>query len=162
MLKRISILFILSVLFSCAPTIVKTELDQLFEKNFESLKIPEVTMIKSKGINKSFPYVTFDKVWDSTMKVLIQQGIIVRASKDTGVVIAITTPPLAMFVERGEVITVHLNWMEDLYKRLDKPELVTAVFMPDDKEKMAKTFFDKLATQVYAEEKWKYLYKTEQ
>ena len=150
------IVFILSVFFGCAPKIVKTELDQLFENNFEGFEIPEERWIK-EGLSRSFPYATFDEVWDATILVLMQQGIIVRSSKDTGRIVAITKPPIAIFVERGEVATVYLNWMEDLCRRVDKPEVVTVQFKLDAARKMAKDFFDKLATQLYAGEKWKWL-----
>jgi len=152
----LAILFISSVFFGCAPKIVKTELDQLFEKNFEGFEIPEVRWIKGGG-SRSFPYVTFDEVWDATILVLMQQGIMVRSSKDTGRIVTITKPPIAIFVERGEVVAVYLNWMEHLYKRVDKPEVVTVQFKLNAARKMAKDFFDKLATQVYAGEKWKWL-----
>ncbi len=152
----LAILFISSLFFGCAPKIVKSELDQLFEKNFEGFEIPEVGWIKG-GESRSFPYATFDEVWDATILVLMQQGIIVRSSKDTGRIVTITKPPIAIFVERGEVVAVYLNWMEHLYKRGDKPEVVTAQFKLNAARKMAKDFFDKLATQVYAGEKWKWL-----
>jgi len=155
---RITIIFfILSVFFGCATTPKKTELDQLFEKNFEGFELPEVRWIKG-GISRSFPYVTFDEVWDATILVLIQQGIIVRSSKDTGRIVTITKPPIAIFIERGEVVTVYLNWIKHLYRKVDEPKTVTA-FKLDNVKMMAKDFFDKLATQIYAGEKWKWLKK---
>lgn len=151
-----AILFISSVFFGCGPKIVKTELDQLFDKNFEGIEIPEVRWIK-EGESRGFPYATFDEVWNANILVLMQQGIMVRSSKDTGRIITIAKPPLAIFVERGEVVNVHLNWMEHLYRRVDKPEVVTVQFKLNAINKMTKNFFDKLATQVYAGDKWKWL-----
>lgn len=159
MIRRTLILFTLLclfVFFGCAPPIIKTELDVLFEKNFEGFESPEVTYIK-KGVSRNFPYATYDQVWDATILVMIQQGIIVRSSKDDGIIVTVTTPPLAIFVERGEVVTVYLNWMTHLYRRIDKPEVVTVAFELNEAQKIAETFFGKLATQLYAAEKWKWL-----
>jgi len=161
MLLKMTVLFILffvpSMFFGCAPKVVTTELDQLFEKDFEGFEVPEISKIKEWGGSKDYPYVTFDDVWESTIIVLMQQGTIVRSSKNTGVIVTITTPPLAVFVEGGEVIKVYLHWMENLYKRLDKPEMVTVKFEAAAMEKRNKTFFDKLSTQLYSNEKWKWL-----
>jgi len=150
----LAIFFIMSVLFGCASK--KTELDQLFEKNFKGFEMPEVRWIK-EGVSRSFPYVTFDEVWDATILVLMQRGAIVRSSKNTGRIVAITRPPIVIFVERGEVVTVYLNCMKHLYRRVDKPEEVIVQFKPNAAKIIAEDFFDKLATQVYAKKKWKWL-----
>ncbi|MBI4707976.1 MAG: hypothetical protein HY761_08640 [Candidatus Omnitrophica bacterium] len=148
--RRIILLFALGfvgvLFFGCAPTVGKTELDQHFDNNFEGLIVPDVTEIKSVGKSKSFPYTSFDNVWDSAIKVLMQEGIIVRASKNTGIIVTIAKPSFAIFVDRGEeIITVYLKHMENL----------------DWSGGQSGVFFDKLATQLYCDEKWKYLYKTE-
>jgi len=161
MLKNAKILFILFFVFpvfiGCGTKVIKTELDQLFEKDFEGLTIPEINKIKEEGMNKSFPYASFDKVWDSAITILIQEGIVVRVSKDTGTIITITNPPLAVCVDRGDVVNVYLDYMYNLYKEAGNPKAVASEGTQDLKEKRAKSFFDKLATQLYAEEKWKYL-----
>lgn len=155
--KAFFLMFLVSfTLFGCAATVVKTELDQLFEKNFEGFEIPEVRWIK-EGVSRSYPYTTFPEAWDATILVLMQQGVVVRSSKDTGTLVTVTKPPLAIFVEQGEVVTVYLNWMGHLYRRADKPEVTTIEFKSEDAKKIGETFFDKLATQVYAGEKWKWL-----
>lgn len=162
MLKITTILLVVLVVFSafwgCA---IKTELDKLFENNFEGLSLPAVTEIKERGISKRFPYATFDKVWDSVITVLIQQGIIVRISKATGTIVTVTDPPLIVFVERAEPTTVYLYCMCSLYRAVDSPKEVTPNMSPDFQKQTAKAFLDRLATQVYADDKWKYLYKTE-
>lgn len=159
MYKRIFILFFLLFVFcGCAAPVIRTELDHLYEKNFDGFGVPEIIDIKKGGENKGFPYTTFDEVWDSAIIVLMQRGIIVNSSKDSGIITVITTPPISIFVERGEVITIYLKWMDNLYRRSDKPGLATDKFDSYDKTKMANAFFDKLSTQVYAKEKWKYLY----
>jgi len=156
----LAILFISSIFVGCAPKRVKTELDQFFEKNFEGFEIPEARWIK-EGESRSFFYKTFDEIWDATILVLMQQGIMVRSSKDTGRIVTITKYPIAIFIERGKDnkkdVTVYLNCMKHLYRRVDKPRVITVQVKSDDVKMIAKDFFDKLATQVYAREKWKWL-----
>lgn len=153
MLKKLLILSMFFLyfihIFGCGSKVVKTKLDQLFEKNFEGLEVPEANEIKNDDVKEGFPYTTFDKVWDSSIIVLMQRGIIVRASRESGTILTITSPPLAIFVEKGDVITVYLKRMYNLYER--EHSMVENI-------QIARTFFDKLATQVYAGQKWKYLY----
>lgn len=160
---KLSLLLISSFLcfWGCAPKkeIVRTELDQLFEKNFEDFVTPDINKIKLEGKSKSFPYVTFDEVWHSAIIVLMQHGIIARAFKDTGVIVTITTPPLVLFIEKGEVVTGYLHIMDYLYKRIDEPEKVALRFSIQKKEEICDSFFDRLSTQIYSSQKWKYLYK---
>ena len=166
--KRASMLilffFILCAFFGCAPRIVKSELDQLFEKNFEGFAGPEVSWIK-QGVSQNFPHATYDQVWDAAILQLIQQGIIVRLSMNDGVIVAVSRPPLAIYVERGEIVTAYLNWMSHLdylpvrYRKANDPNRVFPVYTPENMRRMAETFFGKLATQLYASRKWGYLIK---
>ena len=141
----------------CATPVVKTELDQLYEKNFEGFEISKIS-VKNEGISKSFPYATFDEVWDAVILVFMQHGVIAYAAKDNGVVAVITTPPMVVFVEKGDNVTVYLKWMDKLYRRLDKPALATVKFDSYIKRKFADNVFDRLSTQIYAKGKWQYLY----
>lgn len=165
MLKKMTIplvlFFLFHMFFGCSPKVFKTELDELFENDFEGLNIPENAQIKKEGINKSFPYATFDKVWDSAIIVLMQQRIIVRASKDTGKIVTVSGTPIIILVERSEPVSIYFDCMYYLNKQINNPKAVMPMIEPDFKEKTGKAFFDKVATQVYADEKWKYLYKVE-
>lgn len=185
MIKKILILntflFILIILFGCVPQpkFIKTEMDQLFEKDFVGLDIPEINKIKVEGKNKDYPYTNFDEVWDSVIIILMQEGFIVHLSKDSGI-IAVVPPQqikvapkgfyyyttgqsplfeaIALLIEkREEVTTVYLKCMEDLNRKVNKPE--EKVGFTADEEKIAEIFFGKLATQIYSSQKWKYLYK---
>jgi hypothetical protein len=126
--KRIWILvvsFLISSLFlGCGSATVKT-----------GLKIDKTEEIV---VNKTFPYVTFDEVWDAVILVVMQQGVIVQASKDNAVISVNAEQPFTISIMRGEEVNVHI-----------------------DNKNMAEIFFYKLATQLYAAEKWKYLYKIE-
>lgn len=159
-MKKIFVTLILIpfIFFGCGPKTVntKTEICRLFETDFGGFTVPEIDKIK-QGEGKSFPYTEFDEVWDSAIIVLMQQGIVLRSSKDSGIIVAIGSLPLSIFVERGERVHVYINVMEDLYKRLDDPEKIALEFSPDRLDKIYTNFFAKLATQVYAGKKWKYL-----
>jgi len=157
------ILFILS---GCETVPVKSELDKLFEKNFEGLKIPDPATIKNDSESKSFPYATLDQAWDAGIIVLMQQGVIVRASKENGIIVIIIGPHTVKVLMEKELaaVKVYLNWMEE-----SGGEFTSAASFSDyipghvnygqnAKKTTTENFFGKLATQIYSGEKWKYLY----
>jgi len=164
MYKKI-IVGLISFLFLCGLSacavkkeVVVSKLDELFANDFRDIKIPEIDKIKKVGMKKSFPYVNFDKVWESAILVLMQQGIIVKASKEEGIITAITVPPLTVFIEENDnIVTVYLYWMEELCRRIDKPQEILIKLTPEIKKQMTENFFGQLATQVYVSQKWKYL-----
>lgn len=163
-----SVLLLGTVLAGCAtpkPAKVKTELDCLFENNFVGIEVPEPAKIKEGAEKKEFPYVRFEEVWDAVLVVLIQQGIVVRTFKDSGVIIAVSDPPTVLYVDHREPVTVYLNWLGKFYGkklyRLSTEDLLAGNIKrhsrPDDL--MAKILLERFATQIYVREKWKYLYK---
>lgn len=67
-------------------------------------------------------------------------------------------------MEKNDIVTVYLKWIEDLYRQFNpsqdisyKSDRIEIVKEMVKKEK-AKSFLDNLATQIYAGEKWKYVY----
>jgi hypothetical protein len=48
--------------------------------------------------------------------------------------------------------------MQNLYDNVNEPKIRLVEFPQDLVETEGKELFDKLSTQVYAREKWKYLY----
>ena len=132
-----------------------TRLTQVFAHDFKDFPVPAVSVIQS-GQSKTFDNASYDEVWDAVALVLIQDGVIVHSSKDTGVVVGLTRPPLAVYVDRGgSTVPVSLHWMEDLYTAVDEPRAPLVQFAELDKK--AKDFFDRVSTQLYAGKKWKYL-----
>jgi len=141
-----------------------TGIDYLLKNNFKGIEHVNIDWIKKESESKSYPYASFDQVWDSTIIILIQKGIIVKASKDKGIIVTITNPPSAILVEKNDIVTVYLKWIEDLYRQFNpsqdisyKSDRIEIVKEMVKKEK-AKSFLDNLATQIYAGEKWKYVY----
>lgn len=134
--------------FGCSSksTIIKSELDKLFEKNFEGLEIPDVDWIK-EGELRNYPYKTLDEVWSAAIIEIIQQGIIVHALKDKGIIVVVREPPFALFIEQKENVNVYLNWMWDLYGRR-----IT------NHSAISKAFFDELGLHLYCKDKWNYLF----
>jgi len=148
MLRKIFLFFLLSfmaILFwGCASkkNMIKTGLERYFDKDFEGLQVPDAGEIRRLGESRSFPHTSFDMVWDSAIIVLMQEGIIARASKDTGIILTISKSSSAIFVDKeGEAITVYLKRMHNL----------------DWNGGQGGTFLDELATQIYADQKWSYL-----
>ena len=138
--------------------IIRTELDVLFAENFYSLKVPDNRWIKERSVSRSFPEATFEQVWDSAIIVFLQKGIVAHADKDKGTIVIIYALPFMIFVEKNDIINVYLKWMDYLYRGYDEPEILTIKFKRYKKKAMAKDFLDQLATQIYSQEKWKYLY----
>ncbi len=91
------------------PPKPKTEIQLLYANHFTGLKIPEIEEIKASETSKNYPYVTFDEVWESVILVLMQQGIIVRSLKETGIIVAVSNPHLALFVERDELASFEIT-----------------------------------------------------
>lgn len=164
--------FALTVLAGCASIKpqIKTELDLLFEKNFTALDTPSVSKIKEYASVKSYPHATFDQVWDAAIIMLIQQGVMARSSKDSGIIIAITQPPSAWFIDKSVTINVYVAWLGDfytkkLYKLTNEDYMYMAQHGSFDKMPMMRRIkgkeqlLDKLSTQIYAGQKWKYIYK---
>lgn len=152
----------LASFFSCVPTAkkVSTRLDQLFERDFDGLSLPGADEIKSESTSKRYPHATFDEVWDSAIIVLMQQGVIVQAVRNSGLITTTMTPPVVVFLEKEEeAILVYLYWMDDLYRSVDEPERRSVRFEEYELRRMSDDLFDKLSTQLYAGKKWKYLYE---
>jgi len=59
--------------------------------------------------------VDLEQVWDATLLVCLQEGILVRSSKPTGSLVVMGGRPMALCIEPGAPVRVHLNWMNDLY-----------------------------------------------
>ncbi len=66
--------------------------------------------------------------------------------------------PIAILVENeDDSIKVYLKFIENLNRKVDNPQ--EKVGYTADEGTIAEIFFEKLATQLYAAQKWKYLYK---
>ena len=132
--RKVNICWIANVVFMGALYISFCFIFVCFSYGSEPVKIIETK--EEITTTKNFPYTTFDNMWDAAILVLMQEEIIMEASKDTGVIKINTKRPCVIKIMRGDVISIYVS---DI--------------------KMAKTIFYKIATQVYSEEKWGYLYK---
>lgn len=148
------------VLSGCGPQTRRARTDMrmshLLAGNFKDFRAPDVSTIKT-GETKVFSNATYDGVWDAVAVVLMQDGVVIHSSKDTGVVVGLARPPLAVHVGKTSGnVPVYLYWMTDLYTSVDDPEIQLVDF-PDLSEKAGK-FLDRVSAQLYAARKWKYLY----
>lgn len=182
MFKKILIIlsasYIAIIFYGCnqQAKFLKTEMDELFAQDFRNFPVPEIAKIKAESKKQGYPYVTFDEVWEATIIVAMQEGFIIRSLRDIGILVLVPiqslkgggknryyagSPPMAIFVEKGETTAVHLGWTENLYRELSNKQerRILVEFKPNEKEMIAGRFFDKLSTQVYSGHKWKYLYK---
>jgi hypothetical protein len=179
---------LLLTLLGCATfqggnKIMDTKLDESFRHDFKEYKL-EPASIKQTSVDRTFPQVNFDEVWEASLVVLMQSGIIVKADKNAGVILCITTPPAALYVERGESPRVYVRVAEELFEYesyhriksvinpavvitgkaqesdvMDKVQERGNAYRPTVAERDAVTtkLLDMLAAQLYAGKKWKYL-----
>jgi hypothetical protein len=171
------------VTFQGGNKIIETKLDEKFRDDFKGYQL-EAGTIKHTGVNRTFPQVSYDEAWDATLVVLMQSGIIVKADKNSGVVLCITTPPTAFYVEKDEKPKVYVKVVEDLFE-YDSYQKMKSVINPvvaitgkaelsdvtdkvqergnayqvsaEERDKVTHNLLDKVATQLYASKKWKYL-----
>jgi len=165
----------------------ETGVHQLFAKDCQDFVVPDAATIKSANVSKSYPYATLDQVWDAAVILLMQESIIVHAerSQKSGLLATFTGPPfisatvdmphigskklvrnftysrpplVALLEESTNVVAVYLYWMQGLYESQTEPRKVIVEFPEDILEKEGKELFDRLSTQIYARQKWNYLY----
>ena len=164
-----------------------TEIHQLFAKDCKGFVVPDPATIKSANVSRNYPYTTLGQVWDAAVILLMQESIIVHAerSQNSGLLATFTgpafinttvnmpniglqkwvqnvtyaRPPLVVLLEEGtEGTSVYFYWMQGLYENVNEPKMTLVEFPQDLLEKESKKLFDKLSTQIYVGEKWKYLY----
>lgn len=150
-------IFLSSGLAKDPANTIKTETERLFDKYIEGILSPVPTKIRELGGKMEIPHTSFDVVWDSAIIVLMQQGIIFHSSKDTGIIVTTEKPLLVVRVEKGNIITAYA--LRYSYGKNDEGKEVPVPQNKPAYEDLYKTFFHKLSTQVYAGEKWEYLYK---
>lgn len=196
MKRATPILMLLSTLpLGCMPKInestwmgAETGVHQLFAKDCEGFAVPDAATIKSANVSRNYPHVTFERVWDAAVILLIQESIVVHAerSQKSGLLATLTgpafisatvdmpniglqewvqnvtysRPPLVVLLEEEDTegVSVYLYWMQNLYDSVNEPKIRLVEFPQDLVEQESKELFDKLSTQVYVSEKWKYLY----
>lgn len=122
----------------CAQPIKQVAVDQ----TLEGFSVPSSAHIKQSGLNRTFTRTSYDEVWDSLIIVMMQEDRIFYASKKTG---NLSTSAVSLFVEplegRNHAVAVHVS------------------IYTGNAEAYSKEIFGKLATQIYAGKKYKYLYK---
>jgi hypothetical protein len=141
--------------------IIATQLDRLFQKNFVQYKLPDVNKIMKNGRKKNFLNATYDDVWASIIKTIIQKGAIVRVSRETGVIVAVAEHPFAIFVEQNLVVTVYLLWLDEMYQNAENPKIAYIDLLPHpyQKEEIITRLFDNVEAQLTVRKKLWYLFE---
>jgi hypothetical protein len=156
-------------------------LESLFAEDFKGYQLPEPARVKQDGFSREYVQTSFDEVWNSAILVLIQRGIIVRASKDAGIIVRFDRLPRLMFAkevtesyfllaaglpwvvlieERGpQQVVVYAGWLEELYQSVDQPEMPLIRITSPTKKRLADVFFDLLAVQNFGKQQWQYLFE---
>jgi len=164
------VLPLIFLMSGCAPALVihdgkpqevdrRTKLHKLKTDDFRDFAIPDTEEIISGGYQTALPHVTFDEVWDAVVIVAMQRGIVVRVDKATARLVVLFDAPVALYVAGADPVAIHGKLLENLYETLDDTEKVEAKFASFAQERIVKGFCDLVSTQVYASQKWQYLYK---
>jgi len=106
-----SFIVIATVFCACGHQSTMTQLDRHFEEHFHAYKWFDTHWAKA-GKNREFPYLTYDQVWNSIILVLMQKGIIVRASKELGKIVTISRPPIAIYVDKSAEVRISVIIMD--------------------------------------------------
>jgi hypothetical protein len=134
-----------------------SRLDRLFEQQFADVAMPEAGRIREEGIGRRYPHATFETVWNATVAVLMQQGLVVRTDQAAGVILAVSTPPCAVLIDRQEPVRVTVWSMEQWYERPSAVATVPVRLPMERRERTALALFEPLATEVYAGKRWRFL-----
>jgi hypothetical protein len=131
------------------------DLSVYFEKMLKTMPIPTAEKIRQMGLHRTFPRADFDAVWDSLVKVIIQNGIIVHADKSAGLLISmsdlVTRGPGESQYDPNQETTPLCNTIYVLADREDATG--TTVYLKADKP-LNRAFFDLFASHLYAHERF--------
>jgi hypothetical protein len=130
------------------------------EERFYDFETPDAGKIKEKGENKEFSHISFDKVWDGLIAVAIQEGVVVKTSKEKGVIVIASHPfIMSVLVEKSRAINVYtrLDSIDEIVSGASGDSGIKLKLASSASEGRIKLFLECLATEVYASERWKYL-----
>ena len=134
------------------------DVGRFFENRLIRLELPTAGFLRERGLPQVFLGAGMDRTWDAAIKALIQDGIIVYASKRQGIVVAVTDMITRGPQEpKGSVLgaaTPLCNTVNILVEPVDNA--TSRVYLKSDRP-LNKVFFDRLAVQLYARTRWKYL-----
>ncbi|MFH1318527.1 MAG: hypothetical protein ABIH71_05885 [Candidatus Omnitrophota bacterium] len=167
------IVFIMMAFCGCSAPLAdfyylpEIKLKNRFKEDFKDFSLPEINEIKLNENKKIFPYAEFNRVWEAVSVVMMQEGVLMYSSKDKGLLAVAVSPPVVFFIERNKPINVYLYYMVNLYNygndekgkfSLSRENFKDAVGKDVDCEAaMSNNIFDKISTQIYANQKWRYL-----
>jgi len=136
------------------------DLTRILESRLSQLKPPAPEYLLERGQPRVLPNATKDEVWRALIKVLIQNGLIVHADRQAGIMVAVTSlvtrgPGQATSQVTGDgaplsnTISFYVTETGDgrvtIYLKADKP--------------INRVIFDKLTIQLTAKTRWPYITK---
>lgn len=144
--------------------------ERLYDREFAGLEMPPQSSLAA-GTSRTFPTVARDEAWDAAVGVLMQQGIVVKASKEHGTILAVTGEPVlpwVVLVEGRDSATVRVNWAVDICPNRMKRFLLerswqprTTVQFKRPSQDAVESFYSAVETQATAGRRWKYIGSSE-
>ncbi len=134
------------------------DLVNLFETRLDRTQAPTVQYMLERAQLHALRNTSKDQVWNALIKVLMQNGLIVHAQKQSGLMVAVTNlvtrapgqGPAGLLGD-GMPLSNSLN----LYVSEADSGLVN-VYLKSDKP-VNRVLFDKLTIQLEAKKRWQYL-----
>jgi hypothetical protein len=140
------------------PVTAKSRLQILWENSFMDLKVPESEWVRG-GYSRTFSGASYGEVWDATVLVAEQVGVLARCSKKDGTIVVAGGIPFLVRIEGSESVTLYIRVMEDLLETDPPTRRELSPTFVDFVKGWPNRFTDFVATQLYADRKWKYLFQ---
>lgn len=133
------------------------DLTRLFENRLERISIPTAEFLRERGQVHAYPGVTKEQAWNSLIKVLIQNGIIVHSDRAAGVMVAVTHLVTRGPGQEAAPLAGDATPLCNTLDLLVTEEAAGArVYLKADKP-VNRVLFDKLSVQLEAGARWPYL-----
>jgi hypothetical protein len=145
------------------------EMERLFKSDFVGFQAPTSVRVKAGAVHRTVSNTSYDDVWSALIVVAMQRQVIVSASKEMGVLVAMQVPtgsgylisgfPTVITVERKGVgeVEVFCNWLEDYYSTTAKKPEAKVKVRGMTKERLANGYLDKVVNQALSKRRWNYL-----
>ncbi len=149
-----ALLILCTAPFASADDKTKTQaanVSAYFEKMLSSVSALTPDKIRKTGLKRSYPNADYEQVWDSLVKVVIQNGIIVHADKKIGLITAVsdlvTRGPVESQLETMGEASPLCNTIHILADRVDGN--TTTIYLKAERP-LNRVFFDLFNTQLNA------------
>ena len=166
-IKVLSTFLLVSLFFYSGCATVSTPRIMLLkhaESSFKDYQFPSVEEIKNNSIaSRQFSYTNYEDVWKALIKTLMQEGTLIRLSRDKGIILVVIryVYPFVFLVEElnPQTVKVYCALERNLLKKISNPRQEGITLSGKDQKEITKQLFYSISNQIYSFQKWGYLFK---